>query len=279
MTQPDVFRYLDYRAFLRDWFDARKAANPRFSHRAFVRRTGQKSPSLLADVMERRRNLTPALIPAFISAMKLERDEGRFFEKLVALDQARTPEDRNAAWEQLAATRRFREARRVEGDSFRYLSHWHYPAIRELAKRPDFQADPAWLAATLRPKVTPAQAAQALDALFELGMLVRDGDAVVQAEGAVVTPREVVGLAVDNYHRGMLALASEGIRGFKAAERHYTGVTVCVPEALMPELKQEINAFAERLLELCDGASGDAQRVFQINLNTFPLSASTQEDQ
>lgn len=270
---PDLYSYLDYRAFLRDWYEARKAANPRFSHRAFVRRTGQKSPSLLADVMERRRNLTPALLESFTTAMKLPAEEGRFFSLLVELDQSKDAEHRNAAWERISATRRFREARRVEGESFRYVSEWWYPAIRELALLPGFRADPAWVSRQLRPRITEAQATRALDTLFELGLLVQDDGGISQAEGAVVTPREVLGIAVDNYHRGMLALARDGIRGFKAAERHYVGVTVGIPEALVPTLKLEINAFAERLLELCDGADAEAERVFQLNLTLFPLSA------
>ena len=273
---PDIIRYLDYRSYLRDWYEARKAANPRFSHRAFVRRTGQKSPSLLADVIHRRRNLTPELVRSFAKAMKLDAADHRYFALLVRLDQSKDNDESNAAWRELSATRRFRQARHVEGESFRYLSEWWYPAIRELAARDDFQADPAWIARQLRPKVSEAQARQALEALFELGMLVEVDGRITQAEGAVVTPREVLGVAVDNYHRGMLGLAREGIRGFKSAERHYIGVTAGIPASLVPELKAELNAFAERLLELCDGAEG-IERVYQLQLALFPLSGSKEE--
>ena len=51
-SSPVVFGYLDYRKYLRDWFDAKKLRNPRYSHRAFSRRTGQRSPSFLADVIK-----------------------------------------------------------------------------------------------------------------------------------------------------------------------------------------------------------------------------------
>lgn len=278
VSTPDLFKYLDYRAWLRDWFEARKAANPRFSHRAFVRRTGQRSPSLLADVIGRRRNLTPALVERFSAATKLTAEEARFFGLLVALDQAQEPDERNRVWEKIAASRRFLAARRIEGESFRYVSRWYYPAIRELARRSDFEADPAWIARTLVPRITTAQARDALRALVDLGMLTEVDGRMQQTEGAVVTPREVAGLAAHNYHQGMLERAIDGIRGFKAVERHYTGVTVCVPEALMPQLKKELNVFAERLLEICDSAEG-AERVLQINLNLFPLSASVPVDE
>lgn len=272
MTQPDLYRSLDYRAWLRDWYEARKAANPRFSHRAFVRRTGQKSPSLLADVIERRRNLTPELVVAFGKALKLSADEQRFFALLVELDQAKDADARNAAWERISATRRFREARKVEGDSFQYVAEWWHVAIRELAAREDFRDDPAWVARQLHPAIPVVRARRALATLKDLGMLVHDGERWVQAEGAVVTPREVVGLAVDRYHQGMLGLAVDGIRGVPAKERHYLGVTVCIPQSMVPTLKRELNAFTERLLDLCDGADEPAERVYQMQLTLFPLS-------
>jgi uncharacterized protein (TIGR02147 family) len=276
---PDVHSYLDYRAFLADWFKAKKEAQSRFSHRGFARRIGQKSPSIVVDVIAGRRNLTSELAAAFASAMKLGKADTRFFLLLVSLDRAGTPDEKSSIWTEITASQRFQAAHKLEGESFRYLSDWSYPAIRELARRPDFRADPAWIAETLRPPISRKKAASALEALFDLGMLVEGSRGeIVQADGAIVTPREVLGLAVDNYHSGMLERAIAGIRDFKAAERHYTGVTVCIPSSSVPEIKAEINRFAERLLELCDGAEGTPERVYQLHLLAFPLSSDSPVD-
>jgi len=272
---PDVFQYLDYRQFLADWFTAKKEVNPRFSHRAFARRAGQRSPSLLHHVIEGKRNLTGSTTEAFCRAMGLTREECAFFGWLVELARAKTPEQRNQAWKRLSSARRFREARRLEGEGFQYLSHWFYPAIRELANRPDFRDDPDWIARTLQPRITPRQARNALEALLSMRLLVkRDDGRVVPAEASVVTPHEVAGLAVYNYHRAMLTRASDALANVRSEERHYGAVTVAVPANLVPQLKQEIAAFQERILDLCDSAPDPAQRVYQFNLQLFPLSAS-----
>lgn len=272
---PTVFDHLDFRAFLAEWFAAKKASNPRFSHRMFARLAGQRSPSLLHHVMEGTRNLTPATTESFARAMKLGAGEAEFFGLLVALGQAETDTERNEAWERIAATRRFREARRIEGAGFEYLSSWYYPAIRELAHRGDFVDDPDWIARTLRPRITPARARRALEAMLGLGLLVRADDGRVRpADASVVTPHEVEGLAVHNYHHGMLERAREAIDAFDPTERHFGAVTVAVPDALVPRLKQEIAAFQERLLNLCDTAAEPKDRVYQLNLQLFPLSES-----
>jgi len=280
MKQPEIHKFLDYRAYLQAWFQWKKQVSPRFSHRGFIRRVGQKSPSLVVDLIAGRRALTPAMVETFSVAMGLGAGARDYLELLVELERAKTPEKRNAVWERISAKRRFQSAHSIAGDSFRYLSEWTYPAIREMAARPDFRADPAWVAQMLRPKISVKQAKKALDALFELGMLVFNDDGEVeQADGAVVTPREVLGLAVHNYHQGMIDRAKDGIVDFKAVERHYTGVTVCIPEALVPRIKDEINEFAERLLEICDGAEDTAERVYQFHMMAFPLSAESERNE
>lgn len=269
---PDLYAYLDFRKFLGDWFDKKKQANPRFSYRMFARLAGQRSPSLLHHVVRGERNLTPATTRAFARAMRLTGPQATFFAHLVDLGQATTHDDRNAAWAHIAATRRFREARRVEGAGFAYLSCWYYPAIRELAQRPDFTPDPSWIAKTLRPKVTRSQASRALEALQTMQLLAPSGDTLRSAEASVVTPHEVSGLAVHNYHQEMLTRASEAIDAFDPEERHLGGLTIAVPQAIVPRLKAEVASFLERMLNLCDSTEDPSDLVYQVNVQLFPLS-------
>ncbi len=270
---PTVFGYLDYRKYLRDWFDAKKAHNPRYSHRAFSRRTGQRSPSFLSDIISERRNLTEEAIPRVCTALGLEGEDADFFHALVLLDQAGSAREKNEAWARLAATRHFREARRLEGEGFRYLSHWYIPAVRELSALPGFQADAASVARSLCPNITVTEAEEALDCLKDLGMLVpAEGGGWEPREVRVVTPHEVARLAVQNYHEGMLGLARDAIERFPAEERHFLAVTANIPHSLIPKLKAELNGMYDRLLELVDGAVDPADEVVQIHLHFFPLS-------
>jgi uncharacterized protein (TIGR02147 family) len=276
-TLPTPYDYLDYRRYLAEWFRAKKEANPRFSYRVFARRAEQKNPSLLLQVIEGRRNLTEATTEAFVTALSLRAGEAQFFRLLVELDQAKSADVRNQVWEQLSATRRFREARRIDRGAFEYLSNWAFPAIRELARRPDFRREPEWIAEQLRPRITPAEAAKALEVLLDLGLLVEEDGALVAAEASVATPPEITRLAVANYHRGMLERASEAIERFPGDERHLIAVTVGMPTSLMPVFKAEANAFLERMMHLCDSSTEDTDRIMQLNVQIFPLSAPREE--
>jgi uncharacterized protein (TIGR02147 family) len=275
---PLVYDYLDYRRFLRDWYTSKKKANPRFSHRAFVRRTGQRSPSLLADVMESRRNLTQAGIEGFCRALAFDDEQAAFFAELVHLDQAETPKEKEEVWSRISKTRRFREAHRIEGEAFASLSYWYYPAIRELACRSDFRDDPVWVAAQLRPTIEVEQARQALATLQNLEMIVKTPDGFKPSEPSTVTPPQVIGLAVHNYHKGMTRLGHESIDRFEPEERQLYGITAAIPATLLPQLELELQDMVKRLLDIADGSEGERDLVVQMNLQLFPLSKPAEDD-
>lgn len=273
-TKPDLYAHLDYRRYLADWFAWKKATNPRFSHRVFARLAGQKSPSLLKSVIDGKRNLSPANVGAFGQAMDLGTEQQRFFAALVALDQSPTDAERNAAWAEIRATRRFREARAIEGEAFAFFENWYCVAVFELVKHPGFQPEPRWIARQLQPRITESQARSALHTLRQLGLIQTDDSGQTrQVEASVVTPQEVQGLAVSNFHREMCQRAHDAVAGFDASERHLLSVTVTVPAALLPVLKSELNAVQKRLLDLCDAREHEPGRVMQLNLQLFPLAA------
>ena len=275
---PSPYEHLDHRVFLGAWFAAKKAANPRYSHRLFARRASV-SVSLLSHVVSGERNLTATTTEAFIQAMGLRAGEARFFRLLVAFDAASTADERNLIWEQISTTRRFREARGIEGLAFEYLSSWTYPAIRELASHPRFEADPRWIAARLRPPITPAEARRALDELQRLGLLVERDGRLVPAEASVATPPELTSLAVRNYHHGMIGKGQEAIERFPGSERHLLAITVGVPRHLLPRLKEEATAMMQRLMNLCDAEASPTEQVVQINLQLFPLTEAIPADE
>lgn len=271
-TLPDIYEYLDYRKYLEDYYEAAKVDNPAFSYRYFSRRAGYSSPNFLKLVIKGERNLGDESIPRFAKALGLKGDERRFFRNLVDFEQAKTAEDKNAAYEKVAASTRFRQARRIDHDLFSYLSNWYYPAIREMSARADFKDDPEWIATQLLPNITPEEAAKALEVLFDLELLIRDEDGSIhRGDPSLTTGHEVHALAVGNYHRQMLNQASTSISRIPHLERDISALTVCIDGATRREVKDRIHDFRERLLDLCDRVE-EPKRVYQLNIQFFPLT-------
>jgi len=75
----------------------------------------------------------------------------------------------------------------------------------------------------------------------------------------------------------MLERAGESMDAFDPDERYLGGLTVAIPETMVDQVKDEIKAFQSRMLDLCDSAENDAERVYQLGLQFFPLSAGSEE--
>jgi uncharacterized protein (TIGR02147 family) len=273
----EVFDYLDYREFLRDAYDDLKARQRGFSYRAFSRRAGMSSPNFLKLVIDGKRNLTPDSTEKFAVALGLGARETAFFRELVGFAQATTAAQKNAHYERIGTFHRHSAVRRLERDTFAYLSRWYYPAIRELVTCSDFREDPAWISAQLRPEVAPARVREAIDVLLDLGMLERDeAGRLRQGDPLLSTGPEVRSLAVGNFHRQMMERAADSIELIDREQREISGVTVALSRASFDMLKQKIQALRAELLEY-SAAETAPTRVVQFNFQAFPL-AIVEED-
>lgn len=272
----DVFEYLDYRSFLRDYYAAKKAKTRTFSFRAFSRRAGVSAPNYLKLVIDGQRNLGPRVAEQFAKACGLDDEARRYFVHLVAFNQASTSAERAQHYSKLTSFQHYRRAQRLDLAHASYYSEWYMPAVRELAASAEFRDDPEWIADQLVPRITPLQAEHAVTTLVELGLLVRDGGGrLVQADALLSTGPETRGLHIAAFHRAMTQRAIEAIDLVPPEDRDISSLTLCLSHGGLKAFKKKIQAFRRELLEL-SALEKEPKQVVQINFQLFPLSRRPQ---
>jgi uncharacterized protein (TIGR02147 family) len=275
----DVFGYLDYRAFLRDFYSAKKAGSRGFSYRSFSRKAQLKSPNYLKLVVDGERNLSDDMAERFAAACGLGEDEARYFVDLVAFNQATSLAERNKHYARITGYQRYRQAHKLDLAHAAYYSAWYMPAIRELVARADFQADPSWIAEQLIPPITRLEAERSLQILTELGLLVRDASGKLkQADVLLSTGPETSGLHIAAYHRGMMQRAMESIDLVPPGERDISSLTLCLGANGLRSFKERVQRFRRELLEL-SALEDDPEQVVQMNFQLFPLSKGARKGQ
>lgn len=266
----DVFRYLDYRQFLADYYQARKSRG--FSYRRFSKAAGLSSPNYLKLVIEGKRNLTSNMAERFAGACRLGGESADYFCELVRFNQARDEGERLSAYERLNGFHRYRRAQRIELAHAAYHANWYMPAIRELVASPDFREDPDWIATRLLPAIQPREAQRAIKLLLSLGLLEREpGGALVQSTAIVSTGTQTESMHIGNYHRGMLQRAAEAIELIPAPRRDLSSLTLRVRESAVSQLKDRIARFRRELLEF-EETQLEGDQVVQLNFQLFPLT-------
>jgi uncharacterized protein (TIGR02147 family) len=275
--QPNIFSYLDYRHYVGDLYRSLRERDPSFSLRSFARMAGSSSPNFLQLIRERKLNIQPSGVHALSQSLRLSAKERRFFEYMVAFDHARTHDEKDRCFRSILLAREYREVRTLQRSQYELFSHWYIPVIRELVADPRGRGDPAWIGRRIIPAVSPAKVRKAVGVLEELGLVRRDGSgAWEQTDRAVSTPSEVLSLAVTTYHKSVIAMAREALERFGPDERDFRSVTVGVSGEGYAEVKRRMGAFWKELLAFA-GTQKRAGRVYQVNMQLFPLSRAGEE--
>lgn len=266
----DVFQYLDHRSYLRAVYeDGRRRG---LGYRAFSKRAGLGSPNYLKLVIDGERRLTPNMAQRFARACGLTGESALYFEDLVAFSQAETSRDRSERYARLMRFRRFRSEHRLEVSQDAFHSKWYLSAIREMVGCHWFREDSAWIASQLVPSIKPQEAATAIQALVELGLLMRDADGrLARAHDFVLAPPETRSIHLASFHRTMMEHAAESIDRVHRDQRDLTSITLRIPNSAIPELKQRLAALRREILAWSE-EQPDADQVMQLSFQLFPLT-------
>lgn len=267
-----IYEYMDYREYLRLLFEKKKLEHPFYSYRLFSQKAGFKSPNFLKLVIDGNRNLTKESVFKVIKAFNLNKREADYFENLVFLNQSKTLEEKNLYLTRLLRHRVKTDARKLEESEYEYYTSWYNPVIRELATAVDFRSDFRKLGSMVSPQITAREAQKAVELLLKLDFLRQKEDGSYEKTSACLTTGpQVRSVAVANYHKAMMRLASESIERFPAEKRDITSVTISVSEESYAAIIEKLRALRKELLELAE-SDMNPEKVAQLNLQLFPVS-------
>jgi uncharacterized protein (TIGR02147 family) len=272
MSTINVYQYIDYREYLKTYFNERKKNDPRFSHRYLSRRLGLTSPNFIMMVMQGKRNLTRPLAFKISEEFKHNTKETEYFECLVGFAQAETTSEKDRYFNRMAELRRKTVVDKIEENQYEYYSNWYNPAVRELVTYPDFKGDYNWLAKKVLPRITEAQAKHSVELLLKLGLIQKTGKAYRRKSALISTGPAVTSLAVANFHRTMAQRAAAAMDIIPKEERDMSACTVNISQKGFQQIKEVVDECRKKVLEIA-GADVPAERVYQVNFHLFPISA------
>ncbi len=270
---PQVFDYTSYARFIRDFYAEKKRANPKYSYGMLSQRAGLKSRSSLIEIANGKTTLSRLRVFQVARAMDLGAKECDYFVSMVQFNNASSLKEKEfhlGKMGELAG----RSPGRILGEAqYAYFSEWYHPAVRELACMPAFRGDYAALGRSLRPPISAKQARESVDLLVRLGLLRKAPHGrFAQADGAVQTPDELTSYLILRYQKEGIRLADQALESIGPEDRDVSTMTAGISRECFLAIKKEIQAFRRHLTKLIE-KDKDPDRVYQVNLQLFPLSA------
>jgi uncharacterized protein (TIGR02147 family) len=273
--------YTDFRAYLNDWISQRKQQGLPGSNRWFAMKMGINSTSWLTSILKGFKGLSKESTNKLSQILKHSPIEARYFETLVFFNQARTVKDRNLYYNELTALQRLKEVRQITENQYDLYSVWYHTAIRSLLGMYSFEStdkDYELLASMVSPQITSSQARKSVKLLENLGLVKTNEQNILQlTSSAITTGENIQSLAVANFQQETIRLAQEALDRYKRDERYIGTTTVGVSENAFLQIKRLLIETSDKIAEIANADMG-SDRVYQINLQAFPLSVKGKKD-
>ncbi len=270
-----LIEYMDFRKYLRDFIDERKSRGLPCSNRWFSMKLQINSSSWLTSVLKGKKGISRETARKLSGILKHTPVESKYFEALVSFNQARTISERTQHFQELSGLRKLGGIVKTTVRQYDFYSTWYHSVVWSLIGMYKFrssQKDLERLADMISPPITISQPRKSVRLLEELGFIRISEDGYYrQSSSAITTGEEIRSLAVANYQQETMRLAQESMDRYSRDERYIGTVTVGVSEKAFKLIKQLLVDVSDRISEIAN-ADDNSDRVYQINLQAFPLS-------
>jgi uncharacterized protein (TIGR02147 family) len=271
-SRISIFEYVDYRFFLEDYFNLQKKSSRGFSYRSFAQKAGVTA-SLLKDILSRRQNLTIPTMRKYAVAMKLGAKETAYLEAVVGFNNATSNSEKNRFFNDMVRLRGRSAVRFLDIRQYEYFSEWYHAVVRELVTHAGMGCNPELISRCIIPAVSPAKIRKSISLLRELGLIYEGLDGSWHASDKVISSEyEIRSVALKNYHTGILERAAEALDRCPSKDREFQGLTISASRATFQRMKERIRTFTDELLSMAASETGEAEEVFQVNLQMFPFT-------
>ncbi len=273
---PNIFEYLDYRNFLKEYYNYKKSVDPDFTHR-FVADKLLIDSGFFTKIILGKRHISPEIARRFADFIGLGKRETEYFNTMVQFCKAKKHEEKNRLFETLIAYNKS-EKHVLSHEQYELFGAWYNLVIREILAYFPFSGDFDALSKMVVPKISPAMARKSIALLETLGLIKKNGHGVyVKVSPVWTTGEEARSLAVVNYQKAIMDIAKDAFDRFPKEKRYMSTLTVSVSHDLFDEIQNDIKALREKILSAAQNCK-NPDIVYQCNFSVFPVAQQQTKD-
>ncbi|MGE0616678.1 MAG: TIGR02147 family protein [Bacteriovoracia bacterium] len=273
MAAPTVYDYWSHRDFLQDYLKS-----PQALALNTLAAAADVSHSYLSRILGGTRKINAEQLARIARRLGLDERETAYLLQLREYADSKDQLRKREAFQAMQNLWGFRKNHGDDERTFRYLSRWYYPVIREMANLPGFSLDPHWICARLQHKVGLNEIQSALNFLVEHGLIVpREGGGYTSSQEHIVRGGPAYRISMAEYYEKTWALGARSILENESNERHTLSHTIGISEsgyrrivAILEKSLGEAVAIGQE-----DSSGESPERVIHVGLMAFPLAHLT----
>ena len=272
---PSVFDYLDFKAYLRDYYKERKNANCFFSYQVLTEKAGFNNKGFVYNIIKGTKKLTRTHCYRLSQALLHTKKEADYFATIVAYAQAKNEGERSFFMAEALriANATGTQTMLLEKDHFEFYSTWYHSAVRSLINLFPVSDNFTEAGKMLSPPVTASQVKKSIRLLERLGMIEKNESGVYRlVQKSIRTSREISQVARTDFHRQCTDLAKQALGTIAPDKRNAVSITLGLSQKTYRDVVAETDRFVATLTEIIGRDATPPERVYQYELLLFPLS-------
>ena len=266
----NIFDYLEYRSFLRDYYERRKLCDSKFSYRYFALQAGINSSGMYANVVQGRKKLTPRSMEQFAKGLDLNFREKEYFALMVDYTNQQNSQIKDEILQKMMSYKPV-PFQRLYQKHREFYSHWSYVAVHQALEVINIRENYKDLAHFISPPLKVPDTKKVMRLLEELEMIALDENGFWRPTHKSIIGGVEVGVApIHEFQKEMMGRAKESLALFDKEERHVVSNTIATTATGIKKIKASIRKMQMEIDEIVKMEKGN--RVFQLNAQIFPLS-------
>lgn len=270
--RPDLWQYLDYRQFLKDFYEYEKSVSSFFSFRYFAAKINTDA-SFLVKVLQKEKHLVNRHIEALADYLKLDERGSEFLSLMLLFNKAKRDQEAKILFEKLMALRPLNVST-IEATRYEFFTQWYHVALWELLAFYPFNGDFEILAQRFCPAITASKARKAFEVLQRLQMIeeVPPGSGTWVARSALISTGEVWNsFAIRSFQRSAIQLAEKALDEIPKEQRDISTITIGLSKTSFEAVRERVRTMRQELLDISANETSK-EAVYQFNFQLFPLT-------
>lgn len=273
-----IYNYLDYKKYLRDFFDYQRSNETFFSFR-YVERRVKIDASNIVKIINGKRELSKVGIANFIKYLKLDKNESEYFKNLVFFSKAKKDEECKKYFKKLLTIKDM-DITQVRSDRYEFYLKWYYTAVASTLYYFNFYGeDYKELGEQVKPVITEDEARESIELLVRLNFIKKDKDGkFIHTDTTLSTGDKWHSYAIHAFQHETLNLAKKSLEEDSKKVRDFSTVTLTLSEDEFEQIKEITSEYRKAVLKTLDDCK-DPDRVYQLNIQFFPLTPPRKSEQ
>jgi uncharacterized protein (TIGR02147 family) len=259
-------------SLLKEAFDKKAKANPRFSLRAFAKLLGI-SPAGLSQILSRKKRLSLDRAHEFARRLNLDAQERELFLTLIEAEASKSEPRKIELYEKLNSIQGSSNTHNLTVDQFRLLSSWSGFAILEMITVSDPTATNSEIARRLQ--IPPAEVDATLERLERLELIERSqapkGPRYRRVEETVLAISSQSHDAFRKYYQELLAKAEVSLTEQTPQERVSGAQVFALDPSMLAEVRKLTNQYLDQLNALAQKGKRRTE-IYQAFTHVFRLT-------